>query len=65
MGGGGGTKDHHPVQERGTILLLMKEIGVRIARLVGARAFVREVPSSIPSDLTTLFRLLSILCSFR
>ena len=38
--------------------------GARVAQLVSARPSVREVPSSIPGDITSLFQLLSFLCSF-
>ena len=34
------------------------------AQLVSAQPSVREVPSSIPGDITSLFQLLSCLCSF-
>ena len=37
--------------------------GPRVARLVSARPLVREVPSSIPDDIISLFYLLSFLCS--
>ena len=32
--------------------------------MVCARPLVREVPSSIPGDIISLFQLLYILCSF-
>ena len=38
--------------------------GARVAQLVSARPSVHEVPSSIPGDITSLFQLLSFLCSF-
>ena len=38
--------------------------GARVAKLVSARPSVREVPSSIPGDIASLFQLLSFLCSF-
>ena len=36
----------------------------RVAQLVSARPSMREVPSSIPGDITSLSQLLSFLCSF-
>ena len=36
----------------------------RMAQLGSARSSEREVPSSIPDDITSLFQLLSFLCSF-
>ena len=36
----------------------------KVAQLVSAWPSVRGVPSSIPGDITSLFQLLSFLCSF-
>ena len=36
-----------------------------MARLASARPLVREVPSSRPGQITSLFQLLSFLCSFK
>ena len=38
--------------------------GNKDAQLASARPLVREVPNSIPGDVTSLFQLLSALCSF-
>ena len=37
--------------------------GARVAQLVSAQPSVREIPSSIPGVNTSLFQLLSFLCS--
>ena len=47
-----------------SIRSLMGKGGARVAQLVSAQPSVREVPSPIPGVNTSLFQLLSFLCSF-
>ena len=46
------------------IIVIQLKQSARVQSWFSARPSVREVPSSIPGDITSLFQLLSFLCSF-
>ena len=48
----------------GELNALITSERVRMVQMVSARPLVREIPSSIPRDIISLFQHLSLLCSF-
>ena len=46
------------------IIVIQLKQSARVQSWLSARPSEREVPSSIPGDITSLFQLLSFLCSF-
>ena len=46
------------------IIVIQLKQSARVQSWFSARPSEREVPSSIPGDITSLFQLLSFLCSF-
>ena len=48
----------------GELNALMTSERARMVQMFSARPLVREIPSSIPRDIISLFQHLSLLCSF-